>query len=580
MKERKMKEKSGPGTPSTIGTDIGRRTVLKSAALVMGTGAAMSSLIAADSVPAEKPSSEVGGPAVIARAGTAVVEIESGKIAGAIIRRIYSFKGIPYGATTAGENRFRPAQKPKPWTGIRSSRHYGYVCPQDKGTGRLNDEEAFMFQWQDSVEGEDCLRVNVWTPGINDSKKRSVMVWLHGGGFAAGSGHDTLMLDGENLSRRGDVVVVSLNHRLNILGFLDLSKYGEKYAQSGNVGMLDIVTALTWVRENISVFGGDPGRVLIFGQSGGGAKVSTLMGMPAAKGLFHRAVVQSGSFGLSNPQDKSQKLADLVLAELGLGAATVDRLQTLPYADLRRASENVLSRANPPFDPTANIRKMAASLNFGPVIDGSVLPSALFVDKAPVISADVPMIIGTTLNEFATGMNNPDFKLMTEAELESRIEPLYAGRAKKIISAFRHRTPGAKPYELWSRIASAPVRQAAIKQAASKAALNEAPAYLYWFAWQTPVFDGRPQAFHCAELPFVFYNTDKCATMTGGGPDARALAGKVADAWIQFARTGNPNHRGIPYWPKFTPKTVPTMMLDNVVKLGLNPDALEIESIS
>jgi para-nitrobenzyl esterase len=156
----------------------------------------MPSLVAGENAPAAKPSNEVGGPAVIAREGTAVVEIESGKIAGAIIRRIYSFKGIPYGATTAGENRFRPAQKPTPWIGIRSSRHYGYVCPQDKGTGRLNDEEAFMFQWQDSVEGEDCLRVNAWTPGINDNKKRPVMVWLHGGGFAAGSGHDTLMLDG------------------------------------------------------------------------------------------------------------------------------------------------------------------------------------------------------------------------------------------------------------------------------------------------------------------------------------------------------------------------------------------------
>ena len=204
----------------------------------MGAGAAMQSCMRQEA-PSASASFEIGGSSVIARAGTAIVEIESGKIAGAIIRRIYSFKGIPYGATTAEENRFRPAQKPKPWTGIRSSRHYGYVCPQDKGTGRLNDEEAFMFQWQDSVEGEDCLRVNVWTPGINDNKKRPVMVWLHGGGFAAGSGHDTLMLDGENLARRGDVVVVSLNHRLNILGFLDLSKYGEKYAQSGNVGMLE-----------------------------------------------------------------------------------------------------------------------------------------------------------------------------------------------------------------------------------------------------------------------------------------------------------------------------------------------------
>jgi para-nitrobenzyl esterase len=575
-----MKKKDRTETPSGNGTGIGRRTVLRSAALAVGAGAVMPSLAAPGNTASVKESNETSGPAVIAREGTAIVEIESGKIAGALIRRIYSFKGIPYGATTAGQNRFCPAQKPKPWTGIRSSRQYGLVCPQDKGTGRLNDEEAFMFQWQDSVEGEDCLRVNVWTPGIHDNKKRPVMVWLHGGGFAAGSGHDTLMLDGENLARRGDAVVVSLNHRLNILGFLDLSRYGEKYAQSGNVGMLDIVTALAWVRDNIAVFGGDPGRVLIFGQSGGGAKVSTLMGMPSAKGLFHRGVVQSGSFGLSNTQDRSQKLADLILAELGLGAATVDRLQTLPYADLRCASENVLNRVNRSSDAPINIRRMASSLSLGPVIDGNLLPAALFDNKAPTISSEVPMIIGTTLNEFGTGMNNPDFKLMTEAELEARIEPLYAGRAERILEAFRHRTPGARPYELWSRIASAPVRQAAVRQATAKAALNGAPAYLYWFAWQTPMFDGRPQAFHCAELPFVFYNTDRCATMTGGGLDARVLAGKVADAWIQFARTGDPNHRGISNWPKFTPKTVPTMIFDSEVKVELNPDALELESIA
>ena len=575
-------------TSSSNATDIGRRAVLKSAAIFAGAGAAiavgaggaMQSCAPKGNAPGKTETSGTGDPSVIARDGAAVVEIESGKIAGAAINGIYAFKGVPYGATTAGQNRFCPARKPEPWTGIRSSRQYGLVCPQDKGTGRLNDEEAFMFQWQDSVEGEDCLRVNVWTPGINDNAKRPVMVWLHGGGFSAGSGHDTLMLDGENLARRGDVVVVSLNHRLNILGFLDLSNFGEKFAKSGNVGMLDIVTALEWVRDNITVFGGDPGRVLIFGQSGGGAKVSTLMGMPDAAGLFHRAVVQSGSFGLSNTQDRSQKLADLVVKELGLSAATVDRIQSLPYADLRRAGETVLSRVNPPFDPVTNIRRMAAALNFGPVIDGSVLPSKLFEGKASALSADVPMIIGTTLNEFANGMNNPDYKLMTEEELIAKTNSIYAGRAEKIVSAFRQRTPEAMPYELWSRIASAPIRQAAVRQAAAKTALNAAPAYLYWFMWQTPIFDGRPQAFHCAELPFVFYNTDRCATMTGGGPDARALGGKIADAWISFARTGDPNHGDIPSWPKFSPGTVPTMIFDSEVQAALNPDAVELESIA
>jgi len=577
-----MSQATGNGTGSSAGNGsaMGRRAILKGAALMLGAGAAAPSLAAGNETTTGTARNSANTASVIARADTAVVEIETGRIAGAVLRGIYTFKGVPYGATTGGPNRFLPPQKPAPWIGVRSSRQYGFVCPQDKGTGRQNDEEAFIFQWNDSVEGEDCLRINVWTPGLNDNAKRPVMVWLHGGGFAAGSGNDIPAFDGENLARRGDVVVVTLNHRLNILGFLDLSKYGEKYAQSGNVGMLDIVAALRWVRDNIAVFGGDPNWVMIFGQSGGGGKVSTLMGMPSAKGLFHRGVVESGSFSFYNTEDRSQKLADLVLTELGLGAASLDRLQTLPYADLRRASEAVFAKVNPPFGGVLDIRKLAASLNFGPTVDGKVLPAIPFGDKGPAMSADVPMIIGTTVNEFVTGINHPDFELMTEAELETKTEALFPGHAKKIIATFRQRTPGAKPADLFSRIASAPVRQAAVKQAAAKAALNKAPVYLYWFGWQTPIFDGRPRAFHCAEIPFVFCNTDRCDTMTGGGPDARALSAKIADAWIQFARTGDPNHPGIPNWPRFSPKTAATMMLDNNMHVALNPDGLELKSIA
>jgi para-nitrobenzyl esterase len=558
---------------------IGRRTLLQGAALAMGAGAAAPAL-AATAAPAANAAPVAGGANVVARAGAAIVEIESGKIAGAVFRGIYAFKGIPYGATTAGENRFQAAQKPKPWAGIRSSRQYGFICPQDKGTGRQNDEEAFMFQWNDSFDGEDCLRVNVWTPGLNDNKKRPVMVWLHGGGFAAGSGNDLPCFDGENLARRGDVVVVTLNHRLNLLGFMDLSGYGEKYAQSGNVGMLDIVTALQWVRDNISAFGGDPNRVLIFGQSGGGAKVSTLMGMPAAKGLFHRAVVQSGSFSLSTKPDLSHKLTDLVIAELGLNASSVGKLHDLPYLDIFRASQAVMARVNPHFGIALSITKMGQMLNFGPVLDGKVIPANPFGDKASALSADVPMMIGTTLNEFANGMNHPEFELMTDADLLARAEEFYPGKAKDVIAAFRKRTPDDKPADLFSRMATAPVRRAAIKQATSKAALNKAPAYLYWFHWKTAMFDGRPRAFHCAELPFVFFNTDRMENMTGGGPVPMALAEKMADTWIQFARTGDPNHAGIPAWQKFSPKTVPTLIWDNEVRMAIDPDGPELKSIT
>ena len=556
-----------------------RRTVLKGAALVAGAGVTGPALAAPRRMPGEAIGAADSGDAIMVGAGIATVETDSGKVAGYEAKGVYTFKGIPYGATTEGPYRFLPPRKPTPWTGVRSSRQYGFICPQDKGTGRQHDEEAFIFQWNDSFEGEDCLRVNVWTPGINDNKKRPVMVWLHGGGFEAGSGNDIPAFNGENLARRGDVVVVTLNHKLNVLGYLDLSEYGEKYAQSGNAGMLDIVAALEWVRDNIAAFGGDPGRVLIFGQSGGGAKVGILMAMPAAKGLFHRAIVESGSFLPSNTPAKSRRLTRLFLAELGLTAATVDQLQTIPYAELQRAREAILRVENAPMDGVFDLRKLAANFQFAPVADGRVLPEGAFKGKGPAITADVPMIIGTTLNEFTTGINHPELELMTEAELEAKVDALYPRHARTIVAAFRRRTPGAKPFDLWSRIASAQVRQSAVDEAAAKAALNQAPAYLYWFTWQTPILDGRPRAFHCSEIPFVFSNTDYCDHMTGGGPQARALSNKMADAWIQFARTGNPNHAGIPVWAPFTASAAPTMIFDNNVTLALDPDGRERASI-
>jgi para-nitrobenzyl esterase len=555
---------------------LARRDLLKGATLI----AAASAGPAATAAPRSRPPAAGGDDAVVARAGSAVVETGSGKVAGYLRKGVYAFKGIPYGDTTAGPSRFLPPKKPQPWSGVRSSRQYGFVCPQDKGTGRQNDEEAFIFQWNDSVEGEDCLRVNVWTPGINDGGRRPVMVWLHGGGFDAGSGNDIPAFHGENLARRGDVVVVTLNHRLNLLGFLDLSGHGEIYAQSGNVGMLDIVAALEWVRDNIAAFGGDPRRVLIFGQSGGGAKVGTLMGMPSARGLFHRAVVESGSFAFTNTPEKSRRLADLMLAELGVTAASLDRLQGLPYGELQRASFEAMRKANGPADGAPDLRRMASRLMFAPVTDGRVIPEPPFAPTAPAMSSDVPMIVGTTLNEFTTGMNHPEYELMTEGELLARVEAMHPGRSQPIVAAFRRRTPSAKPFDIWSRIATAPVRQAAIDQAAAKAALGSAPAYLYWFTWRTPIFDGRPRAFHCAEIPFVFHNTDLCDHMTGGGPRAKALADRMAGAWVRFARTGDPNHPGLPHWAPFAPGSTPTLIFDDETRLELDPDGTERSSLA
>src|SRR5271170_6713127 len=284
-------------SPSAAGqTD--RRAVLKGA--LQGAAALVGACAAGPVLPApagtqSKSSAGRSKGSVIAAKGVAVVETDSGSVAGYIHNGTFTFKGIPYADTSEGAHRFMPPIKAKPWTGVRSSRQFGNVCPQGARSGWANDEEAFMFSWDDGVPSEDCLRLNIWSPGINDGAKRAVMVWLHGGGYSAGSGQELLSYDGENLSRRGDVVVVTLNHRLNALGYLNLSQYGDRYASSANVGMLDIVAALEWVRDNIGSFGGDPKTVTIFGQSGGGGKVGTLMAMPSAKGLFHRAIVESGS---------------------------------------------------------------------------------------------------------------------------------------------------------------------------------------------------------------------------------------------------------------------------------------------
>lgn len=550
---------------------VTRRGILKGTAGIAAS--ALSGLTVAASAKVESQTS-AGDETVLARKDVAVAATESGKVAGYVARGIFAFKGIPYAASADGQMRFMPPRKPPPWSGIRSSRQFGPICPQDQGQGRFHDEESFIFRWNNAVQSEDCLRINIWTPGIRDNAKRPVMVWLHGGGFEAGSGHDLPAFDGENLSRRGDVVVVTLNHRLNLLGYLDLSAYGSQYADSGNVGMLDIVAALEWVRDNIAEFGGDPARVLIFGQSGGGAKVGTLLAMPAARGLFHRAVIESGSFPLSNTPEKSRRFAAMVLAELGLTGGEVARLTELPFATLQRAGAAAMQKANGSFD-IVNFRSLQSRLLYGPVADGRVLPEVPFGSAAPAISKDVPLMVGTTLNELVTATDHPERLLMTREEALAQVDALYPGKAAQIMTIFEQGSPGATPFALWSRIATAQVRAAAIRQASLKSTQGGAPAYLYWFTWQTPIFDRRPGAFHCAEIPFVFANTDKCDYWTGGGKRPKALSDRMADAWVQFARTGNPSHPNIPQWTPFSSAACPTMISDDEVQLALAPDGAE-----
>ena len=542
-----------------------RRDVIKGTAISLASSAAWMSvptkLHAAPETDHKYPAlAPATADTVSAADDSPVVELTSGKIRGYQRRGIFTFKGIPYADPTAGSNRFLQPQKLKPWTGVRSSMQFGDVCPQPPRAGWKNDEEAWLFSWDDGVPGEDCLRVNVWTPGIHGGK-RAVMVWLHGGGFTAGSGQELLSYDGENLSRRGNVVVVSLNHRLNVFGFLNLSKFSGKYQESVNVGMLDIVAALEWVRDNIAAFGGDANLVTIFGQSGGGGKVNALMAMPAAKGLFHRAIVESGSLLKGVAQEQSEALTDSYLKKLGLDATTIDKLQEIPFDQLEAASVAVTTRTRPA-SGIIDFRRVGSQLGWAPVVDGKTLPRHPFDPDAPSQSANIPLLVGTTLNEFLTATNHPEYMAMTEEELQSRVKSAFGDKAPGIIQAAKGIYPNAVPFQLWSIIGTSSVRGQALTQAKLKAAQGGAPAFVYQFAWQTPVLNGRPMAFHCSEIAFVFDNTDRCENMTGGGKAARDLAEKVSEAWISFAKKGDPNHPGLPHWDLYSEKNSPTMIFD------------------
>ncbi len=530
-----------------------RRSWLKSAAKLGVAGVVPSAL---NAVRTETPHRKPHGP-ILASDTNAVVETIFGKVRGYTRNGIFTFKGIPYGADTGGDARFRPPSKPEPWTDIRSSMMYGSVCPQVPRLSWKRDEEAWLFSWNDGVAGEDCLRVNVWTPGINDNKRRPVMVWLHGGGYVAGSGQELRSYDGERLSRRGDVVVVSVNHRLGALGFLNLAEYDvRRYGASSNVGLLDLVASLEWVRDNIGNFGGHPENVTIFGQSGGGGKVSALMSMPAAKGLFHRAVVQSGSLLPVSTPDESARIAAATLDELGLASSQIEQLHTLPAERLIAAASVAIKKYTPTVDPV----RVWDQIGWTPTVDGTILPGIPFDPRAPEVSYHVPMMIGTVLNEFVTGIDNPNADSLTTEELRTFASKF--GDPEAIVNAYREAYPDAANFDVLSLIAASPVRRNAVLQARRKMALAGAPAYLYLFAWQTPVLDGRPRAFHCSELAFVFDNVDRCENMTGSVAEAHRLAPKVSDAWISFARTGDPNHHGIPKWPPFAATAGSTMLFD------------------
>ena len=440
-------------------------------------------------------------------AKTSTVTIKSGPVCGYVDDGVYIYKGIPYGEA----ERFMPPVDPKPWTELRPCRSYGPVSPHPERAGWRDDAQAFTMHWDDGYPGEDCLRVNVWTSRIKADARMPVMVWLHGGGFSEGSSQEQAGYDGTNLARDHGVVVVSLNHRLNALGFLDLSAYGARYAYSGNVGMLDIVKALEWVRDNISVFGGDPSNVTIFGQSGGGGKVTTLMAMPSAKGLFHKAIVQSGSiFTLMDPK-YSRRIGVATVANLGLSPSQIDKLADVPYDRLLAAYTAAMEKVrNEAKADGAFPSAFLDGLIFGrvPVVDGEVIPAQPSSASALALSKDIPTIIGTVYNEFTPSQEDPIFR------------PL------------------------------------ALRQAADRSTAALAPVYFYRFDWKTPVLDGAMGSPHCIDIPFVFDNVLRHRTFTGGGEGAVELGHRVSRLWTSFARTGKPSAEGMPEWEPWPAKLV------------------------
>ena len=489
----------------------------------------------------------------------ATVDTSAGKIRGLMIDKVNAFKGIPYGASTAGNRRFLPPAKPESWTGIKDTIEWGPEAPQVSPHTEIPEVRATIPA---TGMSEDCLRLNVWSNGLGRNDKRPVMLWLHGGGFTSGNGSYTIY-DGTNLAKKRDVVAVTINHRLNSFGFLDLAGIGgAKYEHASNVGMLDAIAALQWVHDNIANFGGDPNNVTIFGQSGGAGKVSTLLAMPGAKGLFHRAIIQSGSNLKGVSISDATKTAQTLMAKLNV--KTADDLQKVPMDQLIAATNST------------------QGLRLAPVIDGWSLLRDPFSPDAPPISADVPVLLGTVETEvtfFPNTQMDPidDAALLTRVKAAARADD---AQAKNLIDLYKKGRPGVSNIDVALILESdTRFRPGVVTEAELKSA-QKAAVYMYYFTWRSPVHDGKLKTFHTLEIPFVTDNVDNAPSMTGMGADRYGLQEKMSAAWAAFARTGNPNHKGLPTWPKFNPTQRATMIFNNECRVVNDPNGEERKALA
>ena len=482
-----------------------------------------------------------------------IATTRSGKIRGNSQQGIKVFRGIPYGGDTA-KTRFAPASPELPWEGVRDALDYGAAAPQ------RGNEEAMS---------EDCLFLNVWTPALRDGKRRPILFYIHGGGYDTGSGASGLY-DGTNLCLRGDVVVITVNHRLNAFGYWYLAQLEERglgsreFAASGNVGQLDLIQALQWVKQHAAEFGGDANNITLFGQSGGGAKIASLMATPAAAGLFHRAFTMSGQqVTAAGPRAATQR-AQLLLDTLKLSPGQLARLKTLPMEDIIAATQDTK-------DPS---RIENNRLYFGPVLDNHVLHQHPFYPQAPAQSRHIPMVIGNTKDETRAFLGgDPKNHNLTWEELPARLElSQYSDvNPRVVIDTYRQLYPHYTPSQVFFAATTAGRSWPGAIQEAEARARQGAPAYVYQFDWGSPLDDGKWGAFHSIDIAMVFDTIHHPQARTGHSAAAQKVANQLSEALIAFANTGNPSHKGIPRWNPYSLEKRETLVINETSQLVNDP---------